>query len=104
MYSYWVLYTYIWTEAYDIKLFIIILLFQFSNGHSSAANQWLEDKVDKLEADKDNLTLQVSVLSDQIEAQVEKIRDLERSLRLSYNNKAALNGHREGTVSRYYLL
>ena len=39
-----------------------------------------ESQADRLESEKDHLTLQVSVLKDQIDAQAEKIRDLERSL------------------------
>ena len=34
----------------------------------------------RLESEKDHLTLQVSVLMDQIDAQADKIRDLEKSL------------------------
>ena len=39
-----------------------------------------ESQADRLESEKDHLTLQVSVLKDQIDAQAEKIHDLERSL------------------------
>ena len=39
-----------------------------------------EDRLLRLESDKDTLHLQVSVLSDQIEAQTSKIQDLERLL------------------------
>ena len=51
---------------------------------SSKANglpsESLEDNIRKLESDKESLVLQVSVLSDQVEAQGEKIRDLETSM------------------------
>ncbi|XP_046369102.1 liprin-beta-2-like isoform X4 [Haliotis rufescens] len=39
-----------------------------------------EDRVRRLEADKASLSLQVSVLGDQVEAQSEKIRDMEQHL------------------------
>ncbi|KAK7084420.1 Ppfibp2p [Halocaridina rubra] len=40
----------------------------------------LEDRMNRLEGDKDSLQLQVSVLSEQVEAQTEKIQDLESLL------------------------
>ncbi|XP_069979235.1 filaggrin isoform X7 [Penaeus vannamei] len=40
----------------------------------------LEDRVNRLEGDKDSLQLQVTVLSEQVEAQTEKIADLENLL------------------------
>ena len=41
----------------------------------------VDHRVDhRLESEKDHLTLQVSVLMDQIDAQADKIRDLEKSL------------------------
>lgn len=40
----------------------------------------VEDKLQKIESEKDSLSLQVSVLTDQIDAQAEKIRDLEYCL------------------------
>ncbi|CAC5381700.1 unnamed protein product [Mytilus coruscus] len=39
-----------------------------------------EDRLRKIESEKDSLSLHVSVLTDQIDAQAEKIRDLEYSL------------------------
>lgn len=39
-----------------------------------------EDRVRRLEADKESLHLQVQVLSEQIQAQSEKMADLERAL------------------------
>ena len=39
-----------------------------------------ESQADRLESEKEHLTLQVSVLKDQIDAQADKIRDLERAL------------------------
>lgn len=48
------------------------VLFEFQND--------AEDRVRRLEADKESLQLQVQVLSEQIAAQTEKMVDLERSL------------------------
>lgn len=39
-----------------------------------------DERVQRLEGDKDSLQMQVSILMDQIEAQTEKIADLERTL------------------------
>ena len=89
----------IYTDRGSFIHYLCFAVFQYNNGQNGSS-QRLEDKVRKLEADKDNLTLQVSVLSDQIEAQVEKIRDLERSLRISHSNKSSVNGHREVRLSR----
>ncbi|XP_067654644.1 liprin-beta-1-like isoform X2 [Haliotis asinina] len=47
------------------------------NGYLS---ETAEDRVRRLEADKASLSLQVSVLGDQVEAQSEKIRDMEQHL------------------------
>ncbi|XP_043914909.1 liprin-beta-2 [Protopterus annectens] len=43
-------------------------------------NETYQDRLARLEGDKESLVLQVSVLTDQVEAQGEKIRDLETSL------------------------
>lgn len=40
----------------------------------------VDERVHRLEGDKDSLQMQVSILMDQIEAQTDKIADLERSL------------------------
>ncbi|XP_052508485.1 liprin-beta-2 isoform X2 [Budorcas taxicolor] len=47
------------------------------NHHSAAANETYQERLARLEGDKESLILQVSVLTDQVEAQGEKIRDLE---------------------------
>uniref|UniRef100_H2MYJ3 PPFIA binding protein 2 n=1 Tax=Oryzias latipes TaxID=8090 RepID=H2MYJ3_ORYLA len=47
---------------------------------SPANNETYQDRLLRLEGDKESLVLQVSVLTDQVEAQGEKIRDLESSL------------------------
>ncbi|XP_035273800.1 liprin-beta-2 isoform X4 [Anguilla anguilla] len=43
-------------------------------------NETYQDRLSRLEGDKESLVLQVSVLTEQVEAQGEKIRDLESSL------------------------
>ncbi|XP_064101912.1 liprin-beta-2-like isoform X20 [Macrobrachium nipponense] len=47
--------------------------------HSPSGSS-LEDRVHRLEGDKDSLQLQVTVLSEQVEAQTEKIQDMESLL------------------------
>ncbi|XP_040558017.1 liprin-beta-2 isoform X16 [Gallus gallus] len=47
------------------------------NHHSSTNNETYQERLARLEGDKESLILQVSVLTDQVEAQGEKIRDLE---------------------------
>nr|XP_034974351.1 liprin-beta-2 isoform X2 [Zootoca vivipara] len=47
------------------------------NHHTSASNETYQERLTRLEGDKESLILQVSVLTDQVEAQGEKIRDLE---------------------------
>ncbi|KAG7274836.1 hypothetical protein CRUP_038809, partial [Coryphaenoides rupestris] len=47
---------------------------------SPAINETYQERLLRLEGDKESLVLQVSVLTDQVEAQGEKIRDLESSL------------------------
>ncbi|XP_033753003.1 liprin-beta-1-like isoform X3 [Pecten maximus] len=51
-----------------------------SRGSNSYLSENADDKVQRLETDKQSLTLQVSVLSEQVEAQSEKIRELELGL------------------------
>ncbi|RXN21959.1 liprin-beta-2-like isoform X3 [Labeo rohita] len=46
----------------------------------SSNNESYQERLARLEGDKESLVLQVSVLTDQVEAQGEKIRDLESSL------------------------
>ncbi|XP_066556563.1 liprin-beta-2b isoform X9 [Amia ocellicauda] len=50
------------------------------NLRSPVNNESYQDRLTRLEGDKESLVLQVSVLTDQVEAQGEKIRDLETSL------------------------
>lgn len=50
------------------------------NHHSAASNETYQERLARLEGDKESLILQVSVLTDQVEAQGEKIRDLELCL------------------------
>ncbi|XP_029438148.1 liprin-beta-2 isoform X17 [Rhinatrema bivittatum] len=45
--------------------------------HSAVNNETYQERLTRLEGDKESLVLQVSVLTDQVEAQGEKIRDLE---------------------------
>uniref|UniRef100_A0ABI7ZIZ1 SAM domain-containing protein n=1 Tax=Felis catus TaxID=9685 RepID=A0ABI7ZIZ1_FELCA len=47
------------------------------NHHGAATNETYQERLARLEGDKESLILQVSVLTDQVEAQGEKIRDLE---------------------------
>ncbi|XP_029767290.1 liprin-beta-2 isoform X6 [Terrapene carolina triunguis] len=47
------------------------------NHLSTANNETYQERLARLEGDKESLVLQVSVLTDQVEAQGEKIRDLE---------------------------
>ncbi|KAM5169929.1 liprin-beta-1 [Mantella aurantiaca] len=47
------------------------------NGHISGTADIYQERLARLENDKESLVLQVSVLTDQVEAQGEKIRDLE---------------------------
>ncbi|KAG9273104.1 liprin-beta-1b isoform X3 [Astyanax mexicanus] len=51
-----------------------------SNGHISVTGDIYQDRLNRLESDKESLVLQVSVLTDQVEAQGEKIRDLDLCL------------------------
>ncbi|XP_015193779.2 liprin-beta-2b isoform X4 [Lepisosteus oculatus] len=50
------------------------------NLRSPVNNETYQERLTRLEGDKESLVLQVSVLTDQVEAQGEKIRDLETSL------------------------
>lgn len=51
-----------------------------SNGHISITGDVYQDRLNRLESDKESLVLQVSVLTDQVDAQGEKIRDLDLCL------------------------
>ncbi|XP_033881719.1 liprin-beta-1-like isoform X6 [Acipenser ruthenus] len=48
-----------------------------TNGYISASGDVYQERLTRLESDKESLVLQVSVLTDQVEAQGEKIRDLD---------------------------
>ncbi|TSQ92660.1 Liprin-beta-2 [Bagarius yarrelli] len=50
------------------------------NRQSCSNNETYQERLTRLEGDKESLVLQVSVLTEQVEAQGEKIRDLEASL------------------------
>ncbi|XP_051011565.1 liprin-beta-1 isoform X2 [Acomys russatus] len=50
---------------------------QMTNGHLPGNGDAYQERLARLENDKESLVLQVSVLTDQVEAQGEKIRDLE---------------------------
>ncbi|XP_038635919.1 liprin-beta-1b isoform X5 [Scyliorhinus canicula] len=63
-----------------------------TNGHISVTNDPYQDRLTRLEGDKESLVLQVSVLTDQVEAQGEKIRDLECCLD---DHREKLNGTEE---------
>uniref|UniRef100_A0A670Y4E8 PPFIA binding protein 1 n=1 Tax=Pseudonaja textilis TaxID=8673 RepID=A0A670Y4E8_PSETE len=62
------------------------------NGHLSANGDVYQDRLTRLESDKESLVLQVSVLTDQVDAQGEKIRDLELCLE---ENREKLNSTEE---------
>ncbi|KAJ8249768.1 hypothetical protein COCON_G00229840 [Conger conger] len=51
-----------------------------TNGHISMGGDVYQERLSRLESDKESLVLQVSVLTDQVEAQGEKIRDLDLCL------------------------
>uniref|UniRef100_A0A3Q2ZYP4 PPFIA binding protein 2b n=1 Tax=Kryptolebias marmoratus TaxID=37003 RepID=A0A3Q2ZYP4_KRYMA len=53
---------------------------QIGTVSTSSNNETYQERLLRLEGDKESLVLQVSVLTDQVEAQGEKIRDLESSL------------------------
>ncbi|XP_041071823.1 liprin-beta-1b isoform X3 [Carcharodon carcharias] len=63
-----------------------------TNGHLSVTGDPYQDRLARLEGDKESLVLQVSVLTDQVEAQGEKIRDLECCLD---EHREKLNGTEE---------
>ncbi|XP_044928989.1 liprin-beta-1 isoform X11 [Mustela putorius furo] len=50
---------------------------QMTNGHLPGNGEVYQERLARLENDKESLVLQVSVLTDQVDAQGEKIRDLE---------------------------
>lgn len=56
---------------------VVWLQSQMTNGHLPGNGDVYQERLSRLENDKESLVLQVSVLTDQVEAQGEKIRDLE---------------------------
>ncbi|XP_019627642.1 PREDICTED: liprin-beta-1-like isoform X4 [Branchiostoma belcheri] len=58
-----------------------------TNGHAYPSDGY-EEKIQKLENDKESLILQVSVLTDQVEAQGEKIRELENGMESQKDQQA----------------
>ncbi|XP_077357493.1 liprin-beta-1-like isoform X2 [Festucalex cinctus] len=60
---------------------------RMTNGHSSEAVY--QERLTRLESDKECLILQVSVLTDQVEVQGEKIRDLDKCLERHRENLCA---------------
>ncbi|XP_023370445.1 liprin-beta-1 isoform X2 [Otolemur garnettii] len=65
---------------------------QMTNGHLPGNGDVYQERLARLENDKESLVLQVSVLTDQVEAQGEKIRDLEFCLE---EHKEKLNATEE---------
>uniref|UniRef100_A0A8B9LCZ5 PPFIA binding protein 1 n=1 Tax=Astyanax mexicanus TaxID=7994 RepID=A0A8B9LCZ5_ASTMX len=55
-------------------------LVEWLQGHLVLTGDIYQDRLNRLESDKESLVLQVSVLTDQVEAQGEKIRDLDLCL------------------------
>ncbi|XP_034031433.1 liprin-beta-2b [Thalassophryne amazonica] len=56
---------------------------------SSASNETYQERLVRLEGDKESLVLQVSILTDQVETQGEKIKDLESSLEEHWHKLAS---------------
>ncbi|XP_009995290.1 PREDICTED: liprin-beta-2 [Chaetura pelagica] len=67
--------------------------------HHSANNETYQERLARLEGDKESLILQVSVLTDQVEAQGEKIRDLEICLE---GHQLKLNATEEMLQQKYF--
>uniref|UniRef100_A0A8C3KDN0 PPFIA binding protein 2 n=1 Tax=Calidris pygmaea TaxID=425635 RepID=A0A8C3KDN0_9CHAR len=61
----------------SVKILIALFSHQSQVNHHSSNNETYQERLARLEGDKESLILQVSVLTDQVEAQGEKIRDLE---------------------------
>uniref|UniRef100_A0ACB8G3E6 Uncharacterized protein n=1 Tax=Sphaerodactylus townsendi TaxID=933632 RepID=A0ACB8G3E6_9SAUR len=60
-----------------MKLDKLFSLIKEVNHPTAVSNETYQERLSRLEGDKESLILQVSVLTDQVEAQGEKIRDLE---------------------------
>ncbi|XP_044203522.1 liprin-beta-2 isoform X6 [Thunnus albacares] len=65
---------------YDIDFYKHFAWLRKVNLHSSGNSESYQERLSRLEGDKESLILQVSVLTDQVEAQGVKINDLESSL------------------------
>ncbi|XP_047437374.1 liprin-beta-2 isoform X13 [Mugil cephalus] len=65
---------------YDIDFYKHFAWLKKVNPRSSANTESYQERLSRLEGDKESLILQVSVLTDQVEAQGVKISDLENSL------------------------
>ncbi|CAJ1048817.1 liprin-beta-2 isoform X3 [Xyrichtys novacula] len=65
---------------YDIDFYKHFPWLRKVNLHSPGSKESYQDRLARLEGDKESLILQVSVLTDQVEAQGAKINDLENSL------------------------
>ena len=61
----------------------------------------LEDKVRRLESDKESLMLQVSVLTDQVEAQGDKISDLLKNMQDSKGKLKTTERMLQSVSTRY---
>uniref|UniRef100_A0AAQ6A5V3 SAM domain-containing protein n=1 Tax=Amphiprion ocellaris TaxID=80972 RepID=A0AAQ6A5V3_AMPOC len=64
----------------DLTDFLLVFFLLQVSVCSPTNNETYQERLLRLEGDKESLVLQVSVLTDQVEAQGEKIRDLESSL------------------------
>ncbi|CAI5645703.1 unnamed protein product [Oreochromis niloticus] len=65
---------------YDIDFYKHFAWLRKVNLHSNANSESYQERLSRLEGDKESLILQVSVLTDQVEAQGVKISDLQSSL------------------------
>ncbi|KAM9410255.1 liprin-beta-2 isoform 3-T4 [Pholidichthys leucotaenia] len=65
---------------YDIDFYKHFAWLRKVNLHSNSSSESYQERLSRLEGDKESLILQVSVLTDQVEAQGVKISDLESSL------------------------
>uniref|UniRef100_A0A8D3C5E9 PPFIA binding protein 2a n=1 Tax=Scophthalmus maximus TaxID=52904 RepID=A0A8D3C5E9_SCOMX len=65
---------------YDIDFYKHFAWLRKVNLHSNGSGESYQERLTRLEGDKESLILQVSVLTDQVEAQGSKISDLESSL------------------------
>lgn len=68
------------TMEYDIDFYKHFAWLRKVNQQSPSSRESCQERLSRLEGDKESLILQVSVLTDQVEAQGAKISDLENSL------------------------